>query len=129
MVKGISVIRVLPHFKFYCALNGLILLCSLKFTKTIKRNWLFILWIWLTKQKFWGTFYKDSKYCGVKSPTVVKKKLTVLCMHSKTAHRDPWLYEDWMHIVVKAMKYLRKYFCSCLNYVVFLFEKYTCIFV
>lgn len=27
-----------------------------------------------------------------------------------------------MHIVVKAMKYLRKYFCSCLNYVVFLFE-------
>lgn len=32
------------------------------------------------------------KYCRVKSPTVVKKKkkkLTVLCMHSKTAHRDP----------------------------------------
>lgn len=46
------------------------------------------------------------KFCRVKSPTVVKKKLTVLCMHSKTAHRDPWLYEDWMHIVVKAMKYL-----------------------
>lgn len=31
------------------------------------------------------------KYCRVKSPTVVKKKkkLTVLCMHSKTAHREP----------------------------------------
>lgn len=29
------------------------------------------------------------KYCGVKSPTVKKKKLTVLCMHSKTVHRDP----------------------------------------
>lgn len=45
------------------------------------------------------------KYCGVKSPTVVKKKLTVLCMHSKTAHRDPIL-RGLDHIVVKAMKYL-----------------------
>lgn len=47
------------------------------------------------------------KYCRVKSPTVVKKKkkLTVLCMHSKTAHRDPIL-RGLDHIVVKAMKYL-----------------------
>lgn len=63
------------------------------------------------------------KYCGVKSFIVVKKKkLIVLCMYSKIVYWDFWLYEDWMYIVVKAMKYLRKYFCFCLNYVVFLFE-------
>lgn len=42
----------------------------------------------IDKTKIMG-YILYGKYCGVKSPTVVKKKLTVLCMHSKTAHRDP----------------------------------------
>lgn len=76
----------------------------------------------IDKTKIWGTFYKDSKYCGVKSPTVVKKKLTVLCMHSKTAHREPWLYEDWIILSSKRWSIYKNIFCACLNYVVFLFE-------
>lgn len=32
----------------------------------------------IDKTKIWGTFYKDSKYCGVKSPTVVKKKVNCI---------------------------------------------------
>lgn len=32
----------------------------------------------IDKKKIWGTFYKDSKYCGVKSPTVVKKKVNCI---------------------------------------------------